>query len=211
MYFVGCGRILLWCLTNVWGKIGSRLCVGSLIVWSLYHSHRSKEEYQKDDFDHFWVTYHLLKICSTGSLNNPRLLLHSLCFVFSLQKPYLDGLSDGDPLSVHSEERRILEIKNINILDFDNLKYQLIEGGKNNVLHQYGRTASQCYICPMTLKFSRNWRTERHGVFPNICGHPSIHRRYTPYRDQTIFFLGSRTIAVSTSHEPREGQSRCVS
>ena len=125
MYFVGCGRILLWCLTNVWGKIGSRLCVGSLIVWSLYHPHRSKEEYQKYDFDHFRVTYHLLNICSTGSLNNPRLLLHSLCFVFSLQKPYLDGLSDGHPLSIHSEERRILKIRNMNILDFDNFEYQI--------------------------------------------------------------------------------------
>ena len=79
-----------------------------------------------------------------------------------------------------------------------------MEWGNNNVFHQYGRTASQCYICPMTLKFSRNWRTERHGVFPNICGHPSIHRRYTPYRNQTIFFLDSQTIAVSTSHQNQE-------
>ena len=44
---------------------------------------------------------------------------------FLLQKPYLDGLSDGDPLSVHSEERRILKIRNMNILDFDNFEYQI--------------------------------------------------------------------------------------
>ena len=73
-----------------------------------------------------------------------------------------------------------------------------MKGGKNNVLHQYGRTASQCYICPMTLKFSRNWRTERHGVFPNICGHPSIHRRYTPYIETKPY--------SSLVHE----QSRCL-
>ena len=198
MYFVGCGWILLWCLTNVWGKIGSRLCVGSLIVWSLYHPHRSKEEYQKDDFDHFRVTYHLLKICSTGSLNNPRLLLHSLCFVFSLQKPYLDGLSDGDPLSVHSEERRILEIKNINILDFDNLKYQLIEGGKNNVLHQYGRTASQCYICPMTLRSQEIGEQRDMECFPIFVAIP-------PFTDDTLH-IETKPYS-SLVHE----QSRCLS
>ena len=51
---------------------------------------------------------------------------------------------------------------------------------------------------PNDIKFSRNWRTERHGVFPNICGHPSIHRRYTPYIETKPY--------SSLVHE----QSRCL-
>ena len=72
-----------------------------------------------------------------------------------------------------------------------------MEEGTNNVLHQYGRTASQCYICPMTLSSQEIGEQRDMECFPIFVAIP-------PFTDDTLH-IETKPYS-SLVHE----QSRCL-
>ena len=72
-----------------------------------------------------------------------------------------------------------------------------MEWGKNNVLHQYGRTASQCYICQMTLRSQEIGEQRDMECFPIFVAIP-------PFTDDTLHI---ETKPYSSSIHK---QSRCL-